>query len=212
MKAKYYNPYNTDEERLCHRPPHLSEDDWRWLIHFWGTPEAKDISEKNKTNRAEQVIKHTSGSKSYAQIRYEQAQKKEDQSEPNRIEMFALTHTRKDGTPVDDHSKEIMDQFQQLLSQPEGTSSSTSASSGASTLMSSYYVIMSFQFENKLLACQTSSVSQEQSDTALSGDEQQIELVLIAFGGMKVLNHDCMQGLHVYYSLGDYTGSSVGPS
>ncbi|XP_034710790.1 uncharacterized protein LOC117933510 isoform X7 [Vitis riparia] len=106
MKAKYYNPYNTDEERLCHRPPHLSDDDWRWLIHFWGTPEAK-------------------------------AQKKEDRSEPNRIEMFALTHTRKDGTPVDDHSKEIMDQFQQLLSQPEGTSSSTSASSGASTSVSS---------------------------------------------------------------------------
>eukprot|EP00261_Vitis_vinifera_P029041 XP_010663468.1 PREDICTED: uncharacterized protein LOC100244921 isoform X2 [Vitis vinifera] len=140
MKAKYYNPYNTDEERLCHRPPHLSDDDWRWLIHFWGTPEAKDISEKNKANRAKQVIKHTSGSKSYAQIRYEQAQKKEDRSEPNRIEMFALTHTRKDGTPVDDHSKEIMDQFQQLLSQPEGTSSSTSASSGASTSVASTYV------------------------------------------------------------------------
>ncbi|XP_059596784.1 uncharacterized protein LOC132254645 isoform X2 [Vitis vinifera] len=140
MKAKYYNPYNTHEERLCHRPPHLSDDDWRWLIHFWGTPEAKDISEKNKANRAKQVIKHTSGSKSYAQIQYEQAQKKEDRSEPNRIEMFALTHTRKDGTPVDDHSKEIMDQFQQLLSQPEGTSSSTSASSGASTSVASTYV------------------------------------------------------------------------
>ncbi|CBI37391.3 unnamed protein product, partial [Vitis vinifera] len=41
MKAKYYNPYNTNEERLCHRPPHLSDDDWSWLIHFWGTPEAK---------------------------------------------------------------------------------------------------------------------------------------------------------------------------
>ncbi|RVX00587.1 hypothetical protein CK203_036938 [Vitis vinifera] len=99
-------PSVVDEERLCHRPPHLSDDDWRWLIHFWGTPEAK-------------------------------AQKNEDRSEPNRIETFALTHTRKDGTPVDDHSKEIMDQFQQLLSQPEGTSSSTSASSGASTSVSS---------------------------------------------------------------------------
>nr|CAN75974.1 hypothetical protein VITISV_028848 [Vitis vinifera] len=60
----------THEERLCHRPLHLSDDDWRWLIHFWGTPEAKD-------------------------------------------------------------------QFQQLLSQPEWTSSSTSASSGASTSVSS---------------------------------------------------------------------------
>ncbi|KAJ9697055.1 hypothetical protein PVL29_009007 [Vitis rotundifolia] len=100
MKAKYYNSYNTDEERLCHRPPHLSDDDWRWLIHFWGTPEAKNISEKNKANKAKQVIKHTSGSKSCAQIRYEQ----------------------------------------QLLSQPEGTSSSTSASSVASTSVASTYV------------------------------------------------------------------------
>eukprot|EP00261_Vitis_vinifera_P035216 XP_019076459.1 PREDICTED: uncharacterized protein LOC104879893 [Vitis vinifera] len=98
---------------------------------------------KNKANKAKQVIKHTSGSKSYAQIRYEQAQKKEDRSEPNRIEMFALTHTRKNGTLVDDHSKEIMDQFQQLLSQPKGTSS-TSASSGASTSVSSTSVASTY--------------------------------------------------------------------
>ncbi|RVW29027.1 hypothetical protein CK203_088895 [Vitis vinifera] len=103
------DPSVVDEERLCHRPPHLSDDDWRWLIHFWGTLEAK-------------------------------AQKKEDRSGPNIIEMFALTHTRKDGRPVDDHSKKIMDQFQQLLSQPEGTSSSTSASFGASTSVASTYV------------------------------------------------------------------------
>ena len=41
IKAKYYYPYNTDEERLCHKPPHLSDDEWRWLINFWGTPGAK---------------------------------------------------------------------------------------------------------------------------------------------------------------------------
>ncbi|RVW77928.1 hypothetical protein CK203_048271 [Vitis vinifera] len=35
------DPSAVDEKRLCHRPPHLSDDDWRWLIHFWGTPEAK---------------------------------------------------------------------------------------------------------------------------------------------------------------------------
>ena len=29
MKVKYYDPYNTDEERLHHKPPHLSYDEWR---------------------------------------------------------------------------------------------------------------------------------------------------------------------------------------
>ena len=41
MKAKYYDPYNTGEERLRHKPPHLSNDEWRSLINFWGTLEAK---------------------------------------------------------------------------------------------------------------------------------------------------------------------------
>ena len=38
---KLYDLYNTDEERLCHKPPHLSNDEWRWLINFWDTPKAK---------------------------------------------------------------------------------------------------------------------------------------------------------------------------
>ena len=41
MKAKYYDPYNTDGERLRHKPPHLSDNELRWLINFWGTPKAK---------------------------------------------------------------------------------------------------------------------------------------------------------------------------
>ena len=41
MKAKYYDPYNIDEERLRHKRPHLLDDEWRWLNNFWGTPEAK---------------------------------------------------------------------------------------------------------------------------------------------------------------------------
>ena len=34
MKAKYYDPYNTNEERLRHKHPHLSDGEWRWLINF----------------------------------------------------------------------------------------------------------------------------------------------------------------------------------
>ena len=33
--------YNTYEERLRHKLSHLSDDEWRWLINFWGTPKAK---------------------------------------------------------------------------------------------------------------------------------------------------------------------------
>nr|CAN70148.1 hypothetical protein VITISV_044012 [Vitis vinifera] len=43
-EKKLHDSIPEDEERLCHRPPHLSDDDWRWLIHFWGTLEAKGTS------------------------------------------------------------------------------------------------------------------------------------------------------------------------
>ena len=33
MKVKYYDPYNA-EEISRHKPPHLSDDEWRWLINF----------------------------------------------------------------------------------------------------------------------------------------------------------------------------------
>ena len=41
MKAKYSDPYNTDEERLRYKSPHLSDDEGRWLMNFWGTLKAK---------------------------------------------------------------------------------------------------------------------------------------------------------------------------
>ncbi|XP_034702470.1 uncharacterized protein LOC117927161 [Vitis riparia] len=122
MKAKYYDPYSTDEERLSNCPPDVSQDDWRWLVHYWGTPEVQAVSERNKANRSKHVIRHTSGSKSHAQIRYEQTQMRKDGKAPNQIEMFVLTHTRKDGTPVDNESRGIMTQFEELSAQQAGRS------------------------------------------------------------------------------------------
>ena len=100
MKASYYKPWATNEERLRHKPQLVSDADWRWLVQFWSSEEAQvrfnikyfflmiinlllftlhlylcliqAISKRNKKNRAKQKINHTSGSKSFAQLRYEQ--------------------------------------------------------------------------------------------------------------------------------------------
>ena len=100
MKATYYEPWATNEERLRHKPSLVSDADWRWLVQFWSSEKAQvrfnikyfflmiiylllyilhlylyliqDISKRNKKNRAKQKINHTSGSKSFAQLHYEQ--------------------------------------------------------------------------------------------------------------------------------------------
>ena len=99
MKETYYEPWATNDERLRHKPPLVSDADWRWLVQFWSSEEAQVrfnitfflmiihlllftlhlylcliqvISTRNKENRTKQKINHTSGSKSFAQLRYEQ--------------------------------------------------------------------------------------------------------------------------------------------
>ncbi|KAH0652434.1 hypothetical protein KY289_030112 [Solanum tuberosum] len=43
MKAKTigYDPYNTDIECLAHCPDRVEEDQWRSLVHYWSSKEAK---------------------------------------------------------------------------------------------------------------------------------------------------------------------------
>ena len=99
MKATYYEPWATNDEWLRHKPPLVSNADWRWLVQFWSSEEAQVrfnitfflmiihlllftlhlylcliqvISKRNRENRAKQKINHTSGSKSFAQLRYKQ--------------------------------------------------------------------------------------------------------------------------------------------
>ena len=41
MKATYYEPWATNDERLRHKPPLVSDADWRWLVQFWSSEEAQ---------------------------------------------------------------------------------------------------------------------------------------------------------------------------
>ncbi|KAF9616511.1 hypothetical protein IFM89_029972 [Coptis chinensis] len=56
-KRNFYTRYTTYEERLSHRPPQLSPEEWVQLVEFWDTPEHQAISNRNKANRAKQIAK-----------------------------------------------------------------------------------------------------------------------------------------------------------
>ncbi|RWR85176.1 bromodomain-containing protein 4-like protein isoform X3 [Cinnamomum micranthum f. kanehirae] len=124
MKDKYYSSWNTDEERLQHRPPDVSSEDWAWLVRYWGNPEVQAVAAKNKANRSRQTVKHTGGTKSFARYRDEEARNRADGSIPSRVDLFIRTHTRKDGTPVDEKSAEIISKFRELNATQGGSSSS----------------------------------------------------------------------------------------
>ncbi|XP_075109610.1 uncharacterized protein LOC107800795 isoform X1 [Nicotiana tabacum] len=88
-----YSKYSTNEERLSHRPEDVEFEDWKYLIQYFGSPEFKVVSERNKRNREKQITKHTCGTKSFAEV---------EESMTNPItgeldtQVWEIQHTHKD--------------------------------------------------------------------------------------------------------------------
>ncbi|XP_060172748.1 uncharacterized protein LOC132603631 isoform X1 [Lycium barbarum] len=112
-KSNGYDPYNTDIERLAHRPKRVAEDQWRSLVHYWSSKEAKEKSERNKESRKKLTMPHTSGRKSLAQI-IDDMTKENTGVKPTRIEVWKKTHTRENKQPVNDIAGEVMKQMDDL--------------------------------------------------------------------------------------------------
>nr|XP_009793031.1 PREDICTED: uncharacterized protein LOC104239957 [Nicotiana sylvestris] len=63
-----YSKYSTNKERLSHQPEDVELEDWKYLIQYFGSPEFKVVSERNKRNREKQITKHACGTKSFAEV------------------------------------------------------------------------------------------------------------------------------------------------
>ncbi|KAL6595092.1 hypothetical protein ACP70R_048195 [Stipagrostis hirtigluma subsp. patula] len=111
LKRDRYDSHETDMERLADRDPHVPEEQWKLLVAYWGTEEAKAASARSKASQAHQqpVRRHRSGTKSFARIREEERQKRPDKEEPSHTDMFILTHEPKDGKgkPIDKATADI---------------------------------------------------------------------------------------------------------
>ncbi|KAG5544378.1 hypothetical protein RHGRI_016956 [Rhododendron griersonianum] len=102
LKRTTYNLYDNDEDRLANCPNRVDPDQWRVLVQFWGTKTAKRRSKTNRKSRHEQKMGHTSGRKGHCRVRDEI--KDGVVVEPDHIQVFIKTHTKKDGQPVDEAS------------------------------------------------------------------------------------------------------------
>ncbi|XP_058190960.1 uncharacterized protein LOC131308162 [Rhododendron vialii] len=105
LKRTTYNLYDNDEDRLANCLNRVDPDQWRVLVQFWGTKTAKRCSKTNSKSKHKQKMGHTSGRKGHCLVRDELTQIKDGVVvEPDRIQVFIKTHTKKDGQPVDEAS------------------------------------------------------------------------------------------------------------
>ncbi|XP_039015293.1 uncharacterized protein LOC120145536 [Hibiscus syriacus] len=113
LKAMYYDSLKTDEEHLKVCDPRVVPEQWSSLISYWNTDEAKKRCARNKAIRKKQTCGHSSGTKSYARICEEERNNRPDGKEPTRAELYILTHTHKDGQPVDETAAELISKIRE---------------------------------------------------------------------------------------------------
>ncbi|KAH7834529.1 hypothetical protein Vadar_017051 [Vaccinium darrowii] len=120
-KKQGYKPYDNDADRLAHRPNRVTEEQWRCLVYYWSHD--KKIQAKSATNqsiRNSQTLISTSGRTSHARV----VQQKDSGKNPTRLDTFGKTHTRKDGTNLNEETSAILDKLKELQ-QPSQDGSNT---------------------------------------------------------------------------------------
>ncbi|KAF0930629.1 hypothetical protein E2562_033825 [Oryza meyeriana var. granulata] len=68
LKRKHFDSHKTEEERLADCDPRVLKEQWRYLVSYWNTEEAKAASARCKASRAKSTYINTTGSKSFAWI------------------------------------------------------------------------------------------------------------------------------------------------
>ncbi|KAF4392087.1 hypothetical protein F8388_004416 [Cannabis sativa] len=110
LKRTYYSETLSFEEQKKYKDKRVYAGQWEELIKYWATDDAKKISATNKASRGQKKYNHTTGTKSFAQIRA--AQKENGGSTTTRAAMFNVCYTKKDKS-VTDTTKEVMVQLQE---------------------------------------------------------------------------------------------------
>lgn len=110
-------------EQICARTPNvdqISAEDLKATIDVWLTKEDKDRAAKNSDSKSKHQYYHTSGSKSYARLAKEIERK--TGAAPSRSKLFEVTHTKKDGTPVNQETGEKIEKIREFMLQEPTTS------------------------------------------------------------------------------------------
>ncbi|KAF4391391.1 hypothetical protein F8388_008002 [Cannabis sativa] len=97
------------QEQKKYKDKRVYDKQWEQLINYWATDDAKSAT--NKASRAKKIYNHTTGTKSFAQIR--SAEKESGGSTPTRVAMFSLCYTKKYKSVMDETTQETMVKLQE---------------------------------------------------------------------------------------------------
>ncbi|XP_071695046.1 uncharacterized protein [Rutidosis leptorrhynchoides] len=121
LKKQYYDPTLSLQEQYNSRCSQVQEDHWQKLVRYWNRRRNKQVSEKNKSNRAKKKLMQLTRKKGYTRVREEMKANNNGQ-EPSRFVMFEKCFSNNGNTNFLEAKDAIREMNELKKNIPPGTS------------------------------------------------------------------------------------------
>ncbi|MFQ6652698.1 hypothetical protein Gotur_024443 [Gossypium turneri] len=98
---------------------------WEDAVRFWNSKKGEDRERVGKSSRQKQKFTHTAGSKSFACVA--EAEELSTGQKVGRLQLFDITHRKKDGSPMTSEAAEILEKLKDKKAEYEAIASSDSS-------------------------------------------------------------------------------------
>ncbi|KAI3767662.1 hypothetical protein L2E82_17978 [Cichorium intybus] len=118
LKARAYDPSLTIDEIVAQQKDNdnrVNPEQFKELVVRWFDPEYQRTCDVKRTSRLKMQEPHVTGTKSFARLAHEEATKNNG-AYPTRGEIYRISHTRKDGSIVNDNVAQIVSSIQAISS------------------------------------------------------------------------------------------------
>ncbi|PPS19340.1 hypothetical protein GOBAR_AA01234 [Gossypium barbadense] len=125
LKKEYFKKPISLEEKLQNVPPGMLRYQWEDAVRFWNSKKGEDRERVGTSSRQKQKFTHTAGSRSFSCVA--QVAEATSGQKVGRLQLFDITHRKKDGTPMTSEAAEIMEKLKDKKEEYEATASTDSS-------------------------------------------------------------------------------------
>ncbi|KAK5793830.1 hypothetical protein PVK06_034989 [Gossypium arboreum] len=125
LKKQYFKKDISLEEKLRNVPPGMLRYQWEDAVRFWNSKKGEDRERVGTSSRQKQKFTHTAGSRSFASGA--EAEEVKSGQKVGRLQLFEITHRKKDGSPMTSEAGEIMEKLKGKKAEYEAIASSDSS-------------------------------------------------------------------------------------
>ncbi|PPR81484.1 hypothetical protein GOBAR_AA39230 [Gossypium barbadense] len=125
LKKQYFKKDISLEEKLRNVPPGMLRYQWDDVVRFWNSKKGEDRERVGTSSRQKQKFTHTAGSRSFASVA--KAEEVKFGQKIRRLQLFEITHRKKDGSPMTSETGEIMEKLNEKKAEYEAIASTDSS-------------------------------------------------------------------------------------